>query len=345
LLHVGPRSAGAVPGPACYGRGGTLPTIADANLLLGRLNPDYFLGGEIPLDAEASRLAVENHCAHHLGLDSTSTSMGILDIANATMADAIRLISVQRGHDPRDFCLIATGGAGPMHANHLALEIGIPAIIIPPSPGVASALGMLTSDIRHDYCLTHLQELESADLSEMNSIFGQLRERGTKSLNDDGIKVNAQQFGRYVDMRYVGQSWKLRIPITDRDLQRIDLRGVKRSFDVQHNRAYGYSCPDEPAEVVNVGVLAIGDLPRLHLKTVGQGSKSPGEAKKGERPVYFQEEGKFIQTPVFNRYLLRAKNFINGPAIIEEMDSTTVIHPDSVAEVIQFGILVIRRKP
>jgi N-methylhydantoinase A len=343
LLRVGPKSSGAVPGPACYGRGGTQPTIADANLLLGRLNPSYFLGGEISLNVDASRKAIETHCAKHLGFDPIVTSMGILDIANATMADAIRLISVQRGHDPREFCLIAVGGAGPMHANHLALEMGIPAVVIPPSPGVASALGMLTSDLRHDYCVTHLQKLDSADLNDLNGIFHDLRARGLKSLAHDGVRGVEKGIGRYVDMRYVGQSWKLRIAVDDRDLQEIDVESLRRSFDLQHERAYGYSCPDEPTEIVNVGVLAVGDSPRLRLKTVPKGSKSPDEARKGSRPVYFHENETFVETPVFDRYALHSGNFIIGPAIVEEMDSTTVIHPRFVAEVISFGILVIRR--
>ena len=343
LLRVGPKSAGAVPGPACYGKGGSQPTIADANLLLGRLNPGYFLGGEIGLNVENARAAIEGYCAKPLGLSDAATAMGIIDIANATMADAMRLISVQRGHDPREFCLIATGGAGPMHANRLADELNIPVVVIPPSPGIASALGMLTSDLRHDYWVTYLQKLDAHDFDTVNKLFRDLRIRGLRSLEDEGIDKGDQIIRRYCDMRYVGQSWKLRVPILDNDLTAGDTESLKRDFDSFHERSYGYCCPEEPAEIVNVGILAMGRLPKLRLKDVASGGKSPSDARKLSRPVYYDETGAFVETPVFDRYALRVGNVIVGPAIVEEMDSTTVIHPGYTAEVISFGILIVRK--
>src|SRR5438445_9682291 len=181
-MRVGPQSAGADPGPACYGRGGIEPTITDANLMLGRLSADYFLGGEMPLRVEMSREAIVTYCAVRLGLDEVSTAMGIVDIANATMVEAMRLISVQRGHDPGEFCLIGFGGAGPMHANRLASELGIPTVIVPPSPVVASALGMLLTDLRHDYYITRLQRLDEARFEELNALAHAFRARGLTEL-------------------------------------------------------------------------------------------------------------------------------------------------------------------
>lgn len=343
LIRVGPKSAGADPGPACYGRGGTEPTVADANLLLGRLNPNYFLGGEIPLYVEASREAIENHCARPLGLDLVLTAMGIIDISNATMVDAMRLISVQRGHDPRDFCLVGLGGAGPMHANHLASELGIPTVVIPLSPGVASALGMLVSDLRHDYCMTQLQRLDSQQFEELNDRARDLRARGLADLAADGINRDRIVIKRYLDMRYVGQSWKLSIPVADSDLTAAEAPRLKEEFDLHHERSYGYCCPEEPVEIVNIGVLAIGGLPKLRLKEVPHGGRSPEHAQKSIRRIYYHEASTFVETPVFDRYALRSGNVLVGPAVVEEIDATTIVHPGYTAEVISFGMLVLRK--
>ena len=185
LMRVGPRSAGASPGPACYGQGGDLPTVTDANLVLGRLNPDYFLGGEIRLQADSAQVAIRSHCGDRLGLDAVAAAMGIIDIANARMIEAMRLVSVQRGYDPRDFCLVAFGGAGPMHANVLADDLGIPFMVIPPSPGVVSALGMLASDPRVEYRMTRLQPLAQARFDELNAMFSDFENQALARLIGD----------------------------------------------------------------------------------------------------------------------------------------------------------------
>jgi N-methylhydantoinase A len=342
LLRVGPRSAGAEPGPACYARGGTEPTITDANLALGRLNPRYFLGGEMPLDETAAKTAIER-CARPLGLDRVTAANGIIDIANASMVEAMRLVSIQRGHDPTEFSLVAFGGAGPLHANRLADELGIPTVVVPPSPGVASALGMLVSDLRHDYRLTRLQLLTSARVEELNHIFHEFEKQGRAALGREGVPDDRMKFRRYVDMRYVGQSWKLTIDVPAVALTAEHIAPLKEAFDRYHEQSYGYCVPDEPAEIVNIGLLAIGDVPKPRLEAVSPRPGSEAQAYKGSRPVYFAESGGFVDCRVFERAILGLGAVIPGPAVIEEPDSTILIHPGYFAEVVQYGILILRR--
>jgi N-methylhydantoinase A len=239
LLRVGPRSAGAEPGPACYGRGGEEPTITDANLVLGRLNPDYFLGGQLRLDVDAACLGLESRCAEPLGIDRVGAAMGIVDIANATMGQAMRLVTVQRGLDPRAFCMVAFGGAGPAHANALAAALGIPVVLIPPGPGVAAALGMLVSDLRHDYRATHLQPLAGAHATDLSAIFDDFAESANATLAGEGVPAERIRLERYLDMRYIGQSWKLSVPLGPDDLtDDAALMRLKRTFDQLHETTY-----------------------------------------------------------------------------------------------------------
>jgi N-methylhydantoinase A len=343
LLRVGPRSAGAEPGPACYGRGGEEPTITDANLILGRFNPDYFLGGQLRLDEVAARQALESRCAEPLGTDSVSAAMGIVDIANATMGQAMRLVTIQRGFDPRGFCMVAFGGAGPAHSNALAGALGVPAVLVPPAPGVAAALGMLVSDLRHDYRLTYLRTLASASAPDLAAIFQEFATTGYTTLAAEGIPSERVRLERYLDMRYVGQSWKLSVPLGPDDLRDDGtLMRLKLAFDQLHETTYGYCAPDEQAEIVNVGVLATGLMPRIELRAVPLGERSPCAAHTSTRPVYFREVNGFVSSKVFDRYALRVGNVVDGPAIIEEIDSTTVVHPGYQAEVRQFGVLMLR---
>ncbi|MGI9145958.1 MAG: hydantoinase/oxoprolinase family protein [Chloroflexota bacterium] len=344
LLRVGPRSAGAEPGPACYGRGGEEPTITDANLALGRLNPDYFLGGQLRLDADAAHRALESRCAEPLGISGLEVAMGIVDIANATMGQAMRLVTVQRGHDPGDFCMVAFGGAGPAHANALAAALGIPVVLVPPSPGVASALGMLVSDLRHDYHATYLKPLAAAQPAELDGIFQEFAASAMETLAAEGVRAERVRLDRFLEIRYVGQSWKLSVPLEPGDLNSpAALQRVKHSFDSLHETTYGYSAPDERAEIVNVGMLATGLMPRVELRPVPVGDSSSTAARRGSRRVYFSETSGFADATVLDRYALRVGNVIEGPAVIEEVDSTTVVHPGYSAEVGVFGVLVLRQ--
>ena len=204
--------------------------------------------------------------------------MGVIDIANATMADAMRLISVQRGYDPREFCLVVVGGAGPMHGNQLADELNVPVVIMPPSPGVGSALGMLASDLRHDYCLTHQRGLDAGRFDDVNAISQSLRRRGLAELAGEGVARDQWAIQRYLDMRYVGQSWKLRMLLSDRDLDIEDAPRLGVDFSAHHQRSYGYSTPGEAVEIVNVGVLTIGQLPKLRLREVAGRRSGSGRA-------------------------------------------------------------------
>jgi N-methylhydantoinase A len=339
VLRVGPHSAGADPGPACYGKGGERPTITDANLVLGRLNAEYFLGGEISLSLEGAQRAIAVHCAEPLGMDLTRAAMGIVDIANATMIQAMRLVSVQRGYDPREFTMVAFGGAGPLHANRLAEELSIPVIVVPPSPGVASALGMLVSDIRHDYRITRLQPLLNAQVDEINAIYRDFEATARTTLLEEGVDAGDIALERYLDMRYQGQSWQLRIPVSDAVVTAPQLTSLRTAFDRLHEQTYGYAVADEPVEIVNVVLSSKGRIPKPQLKEVASGPQSAATAQKGVRDVFFAETGGFIETPLYNRYALQDGNVVEGPAIIEEVDSTLVVHPGAKAHVSRFGIL------
>ena len=342
-LRVGPQSAGADPGPACYARGGAEPTITDANLVLGRLNPDYFLGGEIKLDVEQARRAIKEKCADPLGLDVVSVAQGIVEIANAAMVNALRLVSVQRGYDPRDFVLIAFGGAGPVHANRLAAELGIPTTLVPLSPGITSAVGLLVTDLKHDYATTMIRRVDRLDLARVEEAYRSMAARGQAELAREGVRPEDMAFVRQVEMRYVGQGYELAVPLPDRSLGPAEVASVLEQFHFAHDRAYGYSAPSEPAEFVNLRLTAVGRIakPRLHrLEANGHGVAA---AQKGTRPVYFGESGGFVATPIFDRYRLAPGQQVIGPAIVEEFDSTTVIHPDYQALVDAFGNLFLKR--
>jgi N-methylhydantoinase A len=336
-LKVGPQSAGADPGPASYGRGGELPTITDANLVLGRLDPRYFAGGDMVLDEDAAIRAIEKHCARPLGVDVPTAAMGILDIANATMVEAMRLVSVQRGHDPREFALVATGGAGPLHANALAQELGIPTIVIPPSPGVASALGMLVSDLRRDLRITRLETLAEAELDEIDRAFQEMENSSRQEFANDGLTDAEMSFGRFMEMRYLGQSWKLRV-LPPPDLSSQSREELKRRFDEVHRKAYGYDAPADEAEIVNIGVTAIGALSRPRLEHVVPASE---KRPVSTRDVYFREAEGFVTCAVLSRYQVSENEGIEGPAVIEEKDSTTIVYPGYRASSGLHGVLLI----
>jgi N-methylhydantoinase A len=343
-LRVGPHSAGAMPGPVCYGQGGTTPTITDANLLLGRLNAEFFLGGEIALDLEASRAAILTRCGRPLGLDPVRAANGIVEIANAHMMGAIRLISVQRGYDPRDFVLVAFGGAGPLHANALARELGIPTILIPPSPGIASALGMLMTDLTHEFVATRRQLLADLEPPALVALFSNYEAQGDDVLAAEGVAPAQRRLVRAVDLRYRGQSHELPVTVPAGTLTAADLECIREQFHAAHTRAYGYAAREDPVELVNVRLTAIGVSPKPRLKALPEGTGDYQAAMKGHRPVWFGETAGFTSCPIVDRYHLRWGDVVPGPAVIEELDSTTVVHPDHEVEVDQHGNLLLRRR-
>lgn len=342
VLRVGPQSAGADPGPACYGQGGQEPTITDANLVLGRLNPEYFLGGEVKLNPQLARVAIEKRCAGPLGMDVYKAANGIIEIANAAMVNALRLISVQRGYDPRDFALIGFGGAGPVHANRLAAENGIPTTIIPMSPGITCAMGLLVTDLQHDYSATLLRRVDAIDPAGLEKEFRRLEETGRAALKRDGVPASNMTFLRLVDMRYVGQSYELPVPLPRGAFTATRLKKAVADFHAAHERAYGHAAPAEPVELVNMRLTALGAIQRPTLKEIASGSSgSPRPALKSTRQVYFAESGGQVKTSVYDRYRLQAGALLKGPAIVEEMDSTTVIHPGYQGAVDRFGNIVL----
>ena len=339
ILRVGPQSAGADPGPVCYGQGGMQPTVTDANLVLGRLNPSYFLGGEIALDPTAAQRAIEQHCAQPLGMDLVEAAHGIVEIANTAMVNALRLVSVQRGYDPRDFALVAFGGAGPAHANRLAALTEIPVAIIPQSPGTASALGLLVTDLKHDYATTLIQRLDQVAPQALEQTFRELEAQGRETLGREGMAEAAMEFRRQADLRYVGQSHELTLPLTTEALGPAQLEQLLEQFHRTHDRAYGFSAPGEDVELVSVRLSAIGQIAKPALAPLAKATEEA--TAKGHRPVYFAESEGYVDCPVYDRYALGAGAIVRGPAIIEEIDSTTVVHPHYQVRIDDLGQMVL----
>jgi len=329
LLRVGPRSAGADPGPVCYRNGGAAPTVTDANVVLGRLNPSYFLGGEIGLDVEGARRAIEERCAKPLGLSVVEAANGIVEIANAAMVNALHLISVQRGYDPRDFVLVGFGGAGPVHANALMREAEMPTLVIPQSPGIFSATGLLTTDLKRDAAVTIMRRLDELDPAEAEATFAPLEHAGRQELEREGIAADAIEFSRQIDLRYVGQSYELTIPAGE---------GMLERFHAEHDRVYGFAAPAEPVEAVSLRLTSVGRIAKPPARPLETGGDA---APKEHRPVYFAETGDYVDCPIYDRYALSAGSSFTGPAVVEELDSTTVVHPGFTVLVDDLGNLVI----
>lgn len=329
-LRVGPRSAGADPGPVCYGRGDEV-TVTDANLVLGRLDPESFLGGAMKLYPERARRAVERF-ASRLGLTADRLAEGIVRVADATMERAIRVISVERGHDPRDFALLSFGGAGGMHACSLAQRLRIPTVIVPKNAGVLSALGMLLSDVVKDYSRSVLKIGEEAVPAALERLFGPLVKRAMPDMRAEGFERGRVHLLRFLDVRYVGQSYEITVPFTP---------DYRRFFDAAHLRLYGYCDPRRSVEVVNLRVKAKGMTLKPGLtRRPGRGG-DPSAARVARRPMTF--EGKALPADVFRRDRLEPGNFLRGPALVCDYESTSVVAPGFVCRVDGFGNLIIRR--
>ena len=341
MLRVGPRSAGADPGPVCYRQGGTEPTVTDANVVLGRLNPAYFLGGEIALDVEGARRAIAERCAEPLGLDVVEAANGIVEIANAAMVNALHLISVQRGYDPRDFVLVGFGGAGPVHANAIQRDCEVPTLIVPPAPGIFSATGLLGTDLKRDSSLTLLRPLEDLDVDEIERAFAALEETGAAELAREGLPRERIAFVRQVDMRYVGQSFELTVPL-EGAFDAGQSGALRERFHAEHDRVYGFSASSEPVELVSLRLTTVGRIEKPPLRTLERSAGTP--SPKEQRRVFFAEAGGFVECPIHDRYGLGAGASFAGPAVIEELDSTVVVHPGFGVEIDDLGNLVIRKE-
>jgi N-methylhydantoinase A len=339
-LRVGPRSAGAQPGPACYGAGGTAATITDADLILGRINPANFLGGEMPLDIEAARAAV-GILAQKLRMDVVETAAGIVQIADAAMAQALRVVSVQRGYDPANFKLVPFGGAGPLHALAVAEQNGITKLIVPPRPGVASAVGLLVADLKHDFATTLASRLEHTETGSLESTFRSLERQGRGPLLREGVDDRDMRFERALDLRYLGQSYHLTVSLNSEPISREMLEAARRKFDEGHLAAYGYSEPSEPCELVNARVSATGAIRQNALRFGVSASHAPAASQP--RRVWFERLG-FVECSVHQRASLTEGAAMDGPAVIEDRDATTLIHPGWRLCVVSDGALLIERR-
>jgi N-methylhydantoinase A len=332
LLKVGPRSAGAMPGPVCYGRGNTEPTVTDANVVLQTLNPTHLLGGRMPVRQDLARAAIAG-LADRLGLDAMATAQGIVSVVTANMARAIRVISVQRGYDPRDYTLMAFGGAGPLHAARLARELEISRVLVPRNPGILCAMGLLLTDLRADFAATKLLTLGQAALAPMAEIFSGLLARAEDWFATEHIDAPARKIARTVDMRYAGQNYELSVAVPDGEVTAATLEILAEGFAAAHQRMYGFTAADEAVQFVTFRVEASGLVRKAEFRAHEDRGPDGSAAIVGRREVWLPEAGGFVECPVYARDLLHAGNRIAGPAIVEQMDTTTVVLPGMMARV------------
>jgi len=325
-LKVGPQSAGAVPGPACYGRGGERPTVTDANVVLGRLSATHLLDGEMPLSPALAERAIAG-LARELGLDSLQAARGVVSVVQANMLAAIRLVSVRKGYDPRGATMVAFGGAGPLHAAALARDLGVARVLVPPAPGILCALGLLVEPLRLDLVRTRVEPLESLGVAELAAVFAALEQEAQAWLDREAVPVERRRVARALDMRYVGQNFELLVEVPA-EFWRGERDALRRAFLREHARVYGHSAEDDAIQIVSYRLTAVGEPAALTLPALPPApSASPDAARAGDRPVYFDEAGGFVATPVYRRERLLAGHRLEGPAIVEQMDSTTVILP------------------
>ncbi len=342
-LRVGPQSAGAVPGPACYGRGGEQPTVTDANLAIGLLNPDNFAGGGIRLDRRRAERAIQMHVAGTLGMNVMVAAAGIRRIVNAGMAGAIRVVTVEKGYDPRDCVPMAFGGAGPAHAVDLAEELEIPRVIVPRYPGITCALGLILADVSHDYVQTLLADVDRLEPAALNRRLQELEERGRRGLSADGVPAERQGMAHSADLRYVGQGYHLNVPVAGGVLDRSAVEAIREAFHAAHELTYGFRNPGEPVEIVNIRVAAIGRLDKPAFAAHPGGGQDAASARRGTREVYSRERAEWVPFAVYERAGLRPGNTVEGPAIVEQPDSTTVVPPAYRGGVDAYLNLIIER--
>ncbi|WP_121062656.1 hydantoinase/oxoprolinase family protein [Chachezhania antarctica] len=338
LLQVGPESAGSTPGPICYGKGGTEPTISDANMLLGRMNPDRLNTGAGGVLLDTIRKAFAEKIAAPLGLDATEAAAAVLRIATAKMADAVRMVSISLGEDPRDFALFAFGGAGPLHACAIARELGVPRVLVPARPGITNALGCIVADLRHDFVQTINRPLDLCDMDEVHAAFARQAEDGRAAIDREHVEIAELRTATSVDMQFIGQTHLLRVPLPDGLPTREDLRSL---FEDAYFRRFQVKLPEIRPALVNVNTSVIGRRPEVDLSQLLDASErkaSLAEAQSGTRPVYFDG---WVETPVYWRDHLPGDAVLEGPAIVEQMDCTLVMEPGDTARQDADGNLIV----
>lgn len=341
-IAVGPESAGSLPGPICYGRGGAKPTVTDADLVLGYLNPDYFLGGEMTLDVEAARAGIEAEVARPLEIGVVEAAWGIYEVVTTQMAQAAQMVSVGRGKDPRNFAFIPFGGAGCVHGARLARSLGCSRVVFPRGAGVGTALGLLTADAAFDLARTTVTPVAEESLSSINAIFADLEMQAEAQLDACRV-VGERSFSWSADMRFVGQGYEISVNLPSRTYRPEDVADLRDAFFGSYSETYGdrsFSRADS-LEFVHFRVAASVSLASVAVETIASGGGDPSSARRGRRPVYFPETNGFVPCDVFDRYGLKDGDIIDGPAIIEERESTVVLIPDSRARVDQAGNIIV----
>lgn len=345
-FHVGPRSAGAEPGPACYGKGGQEPTVTDAQVVLGRLDADKLLGGDLPLDPELAAKAIEDKLARPLGLSVADAALGVLKVINSNMALAIRSNSVARGVDPREFSLMPFGGAGPLHGVALAEAVFAKDIIVPVAPGITAAMGLLQTDMQYEHArslITSLTKIDGAAIERINGLVAELAGECRRDLDNDGVPPDRQRFQRFAECRYHGQGFELRANMPDGAVTAENVNGILASFHEQHRRDYGYVFEDAEVELITIRVIGSEEVPPLKVARLEKANGLPIDGARLYARATTFDDGQTIETPRFDRDALKAGHRVPGPAIVIQHNSTTLIPPAYAAEVTDYGSLHIRR--
>lgn len=341
LLRMGPQSAGADPGPACYGRGGTEPTCTDASLVLGYLSAEYFAGGRMRLDVEAARRAIAKRVSERLGMDLAAAAHGMVQVINVNMASAIREISVEKGYDPREFPLICAGGAGPIHGAAIAAELGIRRIVVPRDSSIFCAAGMLRTDLKHDYVRSCAQRLPDGKDARVKTLLAEMEREGRATLKSEGIAPAAQRLRYSMDLRYLGQYHEVNVDVDAKLLQNWD--AIRERFHLRHDALYGYALREEgtPVELLNLRVSAIGVTRKAPLARERRHTASPKPAYKGTRAAYLPGAGRFAKVPVYDGDRLGHGNRLAGPAVIESVNTTIVVPRGAIAQYDPLGSCVL----
>ncbi len=330
LLRMGPQSAGSKPGPACYDLGGDLPTCTDADLLLGYLDKDFFAGGKIPLNFDRAEKAIKEKIADPLSIDVVEAAAGMYRVINVNMASGVREVSVKRGHDPREFPLVVAGGAGPVHACMIALELEIPVMVIPKESSIFCAAGMLMSDLKHNFVRTYSTFLDGINTKKFRTLFGEMEREATELLKSENIPENSILHVYSLDMRYVKQYHEVNVEVTKEEMEKGDIESMASRFHPEHNRLYGYSLEEQgtPVELINLRLLSTGKTTKPRFREEEYDREDPAKALKKKRKVYLPQRKTFDEVPVYDGHKLSYGNKIEGPAIIEQVNTTTFVTPE-----------------
>jgi N-methylhydantoinase A len=330
LLRMGPQSASSDPGPACYGLGGEEPTCTDADLILGYLDPDYFAGGRMPLDKDKAREAIEKKIAKPLKYNLYEAAAGMYRVINVNMAAAVREVAVKHGQDPRDFPLVVAGGAGPNHACMIALELENPVLIVPRESSIFCAAGMLMSDLKHDFVRTYTTPLKDANPELFRNLFEEMKLEGKKLLESEGIGEQQIEYKYSLDLRYVKQYHEVEVEITAEQAESFDIEAMAQRFHPEHNALYGYSLEDQgtPIELINMRMVCLGATEKPSFQEQEYDGEDSKEALKGYREAWAPLQGEFTDTPIYDGLKLKFGNRVQGPAIIEQVNTTTLVTPE-----------------